>query len=124
MKFPKVTIILVTAALAFVLWEQSQSPSEPLDASRFQNLPANPAERGVVVDYVVDQIPSLCEQTTESSDAREACVEQSESRTSSCRRAVYDRFPEIIASEKMFRDLSINMMNCLMPQSGVVQPAS
>lgn len=124
MKFPKFTVILVTAAILFVLWEQSQAPDEPLDASRFQNLAANPVERSVVVDYVIDQIPSLCEQTTNGSEPLAECVEKSESRTSSCRRVVYDRFPDIIASDRVFRDLSISMMNCLMPQSGVVEPAS
>ncbi|QSP94775.1 hypothetical protein LPB19_16645 [Marinobacter salinisoli] len=127
MKFPKVTVILVTGALLYVLWEQYQAPSEPVEASRFENLRANPVERSVVVDYVIEQAPALCQQTTgeaAGTDAHAGCVQQSESRTSPCRRTMYDQFPEIIASDRVFRDLSISMMNCLMPRSGVIDPAS
>jgi|TARA_Y100001960_G_scaffold178658_1_gene187355 hypothetical protein len=32
------------------------------------------------------------------------------------------QFPDNVMSEAVFRDLSITMINCLVPQSGVVQP--
>lgn len=124
MKFPKVTVVLVSAALLFVLWEQTQEQPEPVDARRFTNLAVNPVERSVAVDWVVTQIPALCEDATGKSpgaDAYSDCVSQSEARTSSCRRAIYDRFPSVIASEAVFRDLSITAMNCLVPRSGVVE---
>jgi len=49
-------------------------------------------------------------------------VERAESRTSTCRRAIYDNFPDNVTSEAVFRDVSITMMNCLVPESGRVQP--
>ncbi|NMT64439.1 hypothetical protein [Marinobacter orientalis] len=123
MKIPKVTIILVSAALLFVLWEQSRDQPEPVDASRFTNLSANPVERSVAVDWVITQIPAVCENATgqnRDAEAYRECVSGAEARTSSCRRAIYDRFPGVIASEGVFRDLSITAMNCLVPRSGMV----
>ncbi|KPQ00034.1 hypothetical protein [Marinobacter sp. HL-58] len=124
MKFPKVTVVLVSAALLFVLWEQTREQPEAVDASRFTNLAANPVERSVAVDWVITQIPALCEDASGQSrgaDAYEQCVSRSETRTSSCRRALYDRFPSVIASDDLFRDLSLSAMNCLVPRSGVVE---
>lgn len=124
MKFPKVTVVLVSAALLFVVWEQTRERPEPVDASRFTNLKANPVERSVTVDWLVARIPALCEDATGQSPGTQAhtkCVAESESRTSACRRALYDRFPSVIASERVFRDLSITAMNCLVPRSGVVE---
>lgn len=124
MKIPKVTIVLVSAALLFVLWEQTREKPEPVAASRFTNLAANPVERSVAMDWVVTQIPALCEDATgqnRGSAAHSECASEAESRTSACRRAVYDRFPSVIASEAVFRDLSITAMNCLVPRSGVVE---
>lgn len=124
MKFPKVTVVLVSAALVFVVWEQTRERPEPVDASRFTNLSANPVERSVAMDWVVTRIPALCEDATgQDRDAKafSECVSGAEARTSSCRRGVYDRFPSVIASEAVFRDLSITAMNCLVPRSGVVE---
>jgi len=124
MKFPKVTVILVSAALLFVLWEQNRDKPAPVEASRFTELASSPVERSVAVDWVVTQIPSLCENSTgqrRGADAHSECVTESEARTSACRRAIYDRFPSVIASEDVFRDLSITAMNCLVPRSGVVE---
>ena len=124
MKTPKVTIVLVSAALLFVLWEQTRDQPEPAAASRFTNLAANPVERSVAMDWVVAQIPALCEDVTgqnRGSEAYSECAKDAESRTSSCRRAIYDRFPGVIASEAVFRDMSITAMNCLVPRSGVVE---
>lgn len=123
MKFPKVTVVLVSAALLFVLWEQTREQPEPIAASRFTNLAANPVERSVAMDWLVTQIPELCEAAN--GQGRDAagypeCVSGAESRTSACRRAIYDRFPSVIASEAVFRDLSISAMNCLVPHSGLV----
>lgn len=123
MKFPKVTVVLVSAALLFVLWEQTRERSEPADASRFTNLSANPVERSIAVDWIVTQIPVLCEDATEQRREGEAypnCVSESGFRTSSCRRMIYDRFPAVIVSEAVFRDLSITAMNCLVPRSGII----
>ncbi|MEX2473924.1 hypothetical protein [Marinobacter sp.] len=124
MKFPTVTVVLVSAALLFVLWDQTREQPEPVEASRFANLAASPVERSVAVDWVVAQIPALCEEATGQSRGAQAyseCVTDSEARTSTCRRAVYDRFPDVISSKAAFRDLSIAGMNCLVPQSGLVE---
>jgi len=124
MKFPTVTVVLVSAALLFVLWEQTRKQPEPIDASRFVNLAANPVERSVVVDWVILQIPELCADVTgqgEGSEVHSGCTSESEARTSGCRRMIYDRFPGVIASEAAFRDLSITMMNCLVPRSGLLE---
>lgn len=124
MKFPKVTVVLVSAALLFVVWEQTRERPAPVDASRFTNLQANPVERSVTVDWLIARIPALCEDATGQRPDTQAytnCVAESESRTSSCRRALYDRFPSVIASEAVFRDLSITAMNCLVPRTGVVE---
>lgn len=120
MKFPVATVMLVSAAVAFVIWDQAQEEAPPLDPTRFTNLAANPLERGAVVDWAVEQVPQLCEEATGSvagSDAHRACVDTSEKRESSCRRAMADQFPGLVASEALFRDLSITTMNCLVPQS-------
>jgi len=124
MKFPKVTVVLVSAALLFVLWEQTRERPQPVGASRFTNLAANPVERSVAMDWVVRQLPALCEDATGQGPGPEgysACVGEGETRTSACRRAIYDRFPSAIASQDMFRDLSITAMNCLVPRSGLVE---
>lgn len=124
MKFPTVTVVLVSAALLFVLWEQTREPPEPIDASRFINLAANPVERSAAVDWVVSQIPELCADATGQgggSELHSRCASESEARTSGCRRMIYDRFPGVIASQAVFRDLSITMMNCLVPRSGLIE---
>lgn len=123
MKFPKVTVVLVSAALLFVLWEQTRERPQPVDARRFTNLAANPVELSVAMDWVVRQLPALCEESVgqgPGSEAHSACVSDGETRTSACRRAVYDRFPDVVASEEVFRDVSITAMSCLIPQSGLI----
>lgn len=125
MKLPKATAVMVSAALLFVLWNQTREQPEPVDASRLSNVAANPVERSVAVDWVVTQIPELCQDATggrnRESPAYSNCVRKSEARTSSCRRMVYDRFPSVIASEAVFRDISITMMSCLVPRSGLIE---
>lgn len=120
MKFPTVTVTLVSLALVVVIWQQSQDQQDTIDPSRFANLAANPVERGTVVDWVVTQVPALCQEATSQADGSEAvsqCVERSERRSSNCRRALYDHFPALISSEAVFRDLTITAMDCLVPQS-------
>ncbi|TGN40212.1 hypothetical protein [Marinobacter confluentis] len=120
MKFPTATVILVSSALAFVLWSQTREPAAPLDASRFANLSANPVERGSAVDWITEQLPRLCEEATglpEDSREHADCMAASESKEPSCRRAMADRFPALIGSEQTFRDLSVTMMDCLVQQS-------
>ncbi|MBW0147137.1 hypothetical protein [Marinobacter arenosus] len=120
MKFPTVTVVLVSAALVFVVWDQTREQPEPVEASRFTNLAANPVERGTVVDWVVGEVPGLCAEATgtaSGSDAHAECVDGSEAREPACRRAAADRFPGLVASKAVFRDLSITLMNCLVPQS-------
>ncbi|MBC7184769.1 MAG: hypothetical protein H5U30_14505 [Marinobacter sp.] len=123
MKFPKVTVILVTAALLFVLWEQTREQPEPIDASRLTNLRANPVELSAAVGWIITQIPEFCADATgegAQTKAHADCVKQAESRTSSCRRMLYDRFPSVVASESVFRDVSLTAMACLVPRSGLV----
>ena len=118
MKFPIVTVTLVIAALGFVLWDQTREQPQAVDASRFTNLSANPAKLSTAVDWIVTQVPSLCEKATgqaEGAEASASCVKQAQSRTSTCRRGVYDRFPSVVASNAVFRDLSITLINCLLP---------
>ncbi len=125
MKFPKATVILVSAALVFVVWEQFRDRPDPVNSARFTNLADNPAERSEVVDWVVTQIPALCEESSDEgkgSAAYSECVERGESRTSTCRREIYEAFPGVIASDSVFRDVSITMMNCLVPRSGLIDP--
>lgn len=125
MKFPKATVILVSAALIFVVWEQFREQPDPADSARFKDLASNPVERSEVVDWVVTQIPALCEEASDGDKGNEAyseCVERGESRTSVCRREIYDVFPAIVASDTVFRDVSITMMSCLVPQSGLIDP--
>jgi hypothetical protein len=120
MKFPTATVILVSSALAYVLWSQSQEPPPPLDADRIANLSSAPVERGRVLDWVIQQLPRLCEEATgaaQGSDDHAECVDASESRSSSCRRSMADNFPGTISSEQQFRDLSVTMMDCLVQQS-------
>lgn len=120
MKFPVVTVTLVSAALLYVLWDQYREQPAPVDPSRFTNLSANPVERGVVVDWAVAQLPELCADATGSapgSDVHRQCQTRSDKRESACRRAMADRFPDMIASDPVFRDLAISTMNCLVPQS-------
>lgn len=123
MRFPVVTIVLVAGALLYVLWDQMQGEPAPEDPARYTKLAANPAMRSDVVDWAVTQIPEVCAQATGGSGDRfDACVKRAESRTSTCRRAIYDNFPDNVTSEAVFRDVSITMMNCLVPESGRVQP--
>ncbi|GAA0842636.1 hypothetical protein GCM10009113_11160 [Marinobacter szutsaonensis] len=123
MKFPTVTVTLLSLALIFVLWDQTREKPEPVDASRFVNLATDPVQRSVAVDWLVAQVPAFCEQATGQSagtDAHSKCVKDSEARSAVCRREMNDRFPSIVASDAVFRDLSITLMNCLVPQSGLV----
>lgn len=124
MKMPVVTITLVSAALLYVLWDQTREVPATTGADRFSNLAANPVSRGDVLDFVVGRIPDLCREVTGPNSGMEFddCVKLADSRSSSCRRAMADRFPDNVMSEAVFRDLSITMINCLVPQSGVVQP--
>ncbi|MGM0766760.1 MAG: hypothetical protein ACQEV6_01920 [Pseudomonadota bacterium] len=116
MKFPKATVILVSAALIFVAWDVTREKPDPGDTTRFTNLAEKPVERGAVVDWVLSRIPELCEDTTgepQGSPAHSECVERSESRNSLCQRAIYSNFPEVIRSEAVFRDVTLTMMDCL-----------
>jgi hypothetical protein len=120
MKFPKVTVILVSAALAFVIWDQTREPPAPLDASRFAKLSSQPVDRGTVADWVTGQLPRLCQEATGSSPGtteHDDCLQSSESRESICRRAMSDQFPGMISSEQAFRNLSVTMMDCLVQHS-------
>lgn len=124
MKFPKVTLVLVSATLLFVFWEQTREQPQPIDASRLSNLRANPVELGAAVDWIFEQVPDFCSDATgeaEGSRVHVDCVEKAESRTSSCRRMLYDRFPGVVASEAVFRDVSLTAMECLVPRSGLVE---
>lgn len=124
MKTPVVTITLVSAALLYVLWDQTREAPAPTGADRFSNLAANPVSRGDVLDFVVGRIPDFCREATgrDSGAEFDDCVQKADSRSSSCRRAMADQFADNVRSEAVFRDLSITMINCLVPQSGVVQP--
>ncbi|MDP4547106.1 MAG: hypothetical protein ABJM19_03715 [Marinobacter sp.] len=125
MKFPIVTVTLVVAALGYVFWNQTQPDATQVESSDFANLAAKPVDRSAVVDLAISRISDLCEETTanaEDANAHEECVAQAESRTSSCRRAVYDRFPDKVRSDAVFRDITITTMNCLVRQTGIVQP--
>lgn len=124
MKFPKVTVALVSAALLFVLWDQTREQPEPVDASRLTNLRANPVELSAAADWIFEQIPEFCSDATGEGSGAKAhteCVEEAEARTSSCRRMLYDRFPSIVASEGVFRDVSLTAMACLVPRSGLIE---
>lgn len=124
MKFPTVTVVLVSAALVFVLWEQSREQPEPVDARRLTNLRANPVQLSAAVDWIITQIPEFCSDATgEGSEmkAHAECIEKAEARTSTCRRMLYDQFPSIVASEAVFRDVSLTAMACLVPRSGLVE---
>ena len=120
MKFPTATVILVSAALLFVLWSQMREQPAPLDVDRIANIAAKPVERGRVVDWAVAQVPRLCEEATggaAGNDEYEDCLKASKSRSSICRRAMADQFPDMIGSEQGFRNLSVTMMDCLVLQS-------
>ncbi|RBW48534.1 hypothetical protein [Marinobacter sp. F3R11] len=120
MKFPVVTVALVSAALVFVLWDQSREQPQVAGAERFTNLESNPVELGMAADWIITQVPSLCEKATGRADGSEAyatCVRKAETRTSTCRRGVYDRFPDTVSSDAVFRDLSITLINCLVPDA-------
>lgn len=113
-KFPAVTVALVLAALLYVFWDQTREPPQLVDAGRFTNLQNNPVKLSTTVDWVITQVPSFCEQATDQSEKNPAsCVKYAEARTSICRRGVYDRFPSVVASETVFRDVSITLINCL-----------
>ena len=123
MKFPKVTVVLVSAALLFVLWDQTREQPAPIDASRLSNLRANPVELSAAVDWIFGQIPDFCSDVTGEGSgamAQSDCVEKAEARTSTCRRMLYDRFPSVVDSEAVFRDVSLTAMACLVPRSGIV----
>ncbi|MGC8120245.1 hypothetical protein [Marinobacter sp. VGCF2001] len=124
MKMPVVTITLVCAALAYVLWDQARESSAPAGAGRFSNLAAHPASRSEVLDFMVGRIPGQCTEAVgqASGPAFNDCAELADSRSSSCRRSMADRLPDNVASEAVFRDLSISMINCLIPKAGVVKP--
>nr|WP_252737960.1 hypothetical protein [Marinobacter salexigens] len=101
-------------ALLYVFWDQTREPPQLVDAGRFTNLQNNPVKLSTTVDWVVTQIPSFCEQASDRSEkAQASCVEYAQTRTSTCRRGVYDRFPSVVASEAVFRDVSITLINCL-----------
>lgn len=122
MKFPIVTVVLLSAALGVVLWDQSREVSEPVNAARFTHLAEHPVERGVAVDWITDQAPAQCEDRATFGDenARQACLEGIDRRTGPCQRAMVDRFPDTLGSEAQFRDLSIALLGCLVPRSGRV----
>ena len=124
MKFPKVTVVLVSAALLFVLWDQTREQPDPIDANRLTNLRANPVELSAAVDWIFTQIPDFCSDAAGEGSGTKVhadCVEKAEARTSTCRRMLYDRFPSVIASEATFRDVSLTAMACLVPRSGLVK---
>lgn len=124
MKFPKVTVVLVSAALLFVLWDQTREQADPIDASRLSNLRANPVELSAAVDWIFGQIPDFCSDATSEGSEIKAyadCVKKAEARTSTCRRTLYDRFPSVVASEAVFRDVSLTAMECLVPRSGLIE---
>lgn len=124
MKFPKVTVVLVTASLLYVLWHQTREPSEPIDVLRLTNLQANPVELGPAVDWIFGQIPEFCRNggtRTERSESHNDCIQAAEARTSICRRMLYDRFPDSIASDALFRDVTLTAMECLVPRPGLVE---
>lgn len=125
MKFPIVTVTLVMAALGYVFWNQTQPDAADVGEADFANLEANPVDRSAVVDLAISRISALCEEATanaDSSEAQDECVSQAESRTSSCRRLAYDQFPDKVRSDAVFRDITITTMNCLVRQTGIVQP--
>lgn len=124
MKFPKVTVVLVSAALLFVLWDQTREQPDPIDANRLTNLRANPVELSAAVDWIFTQIPDFCSDAAGEGGGTKVhadCVEKAEARTSTCRRMLYDRFPSVVASEATFRDVSLTAMACLVPRSGLVK---
>ncbi|MBY6071119.1 hypothetical protein [Marinobacter salsuginis] len=124
MKFPKVTVVLVSAALLFVLWDQTREQPAPIDASRLSNLRANPVELSAAVDWIFGQIPDFCSDVTGEGSgvtAQADCVKNAEARISTCRRMLYDRFPSVVASEAVFRDVSLTAMECLVPRSGLIE---
>lgn len=124
MKFPKVTVALVSAALLFVLWDQTREQPQPVDASRLTNLRANPVELSAAVDWIFNQIPEFCSDATGEGSGAQAhgdCVEKAEARTSTCRRMLYDQFPSVVASETTLRDVSLTAMNCVVPRSGLIE---
>ena len=124
MKFPKVTVVLVSAALLFVLWDQTREQPDPIDANRLTNLRANPVELSAAVDWIFTQIPDFCSDAAGEGSGTKVhadCVEKAEARTSTCRRMLYDRFPSVVASEAVFRDVSLTAMECLVPRSVLVK---
>lgn len=119
MKFPTATVILVSSALAFVLWSQTREQPAPMDVSRLADLEAQPVERGQVVDWLTERVPEFCEEAVGATEGSEYddCLDTSEAREPTCRRAMADRFPGMIGSEQTFRDLSVTLMNCLVQHS-------
>jgi len=123
MKMPFVTITLVSAALVYVLWSELGEQAEPMDSSRFSNLAVSPATRADVVNFIIRQIPAICKDAAggRESAVLERCRQQADSRSSACRRLMIDHFPDAVSSDALFRDLSISMIGCLVPQSGMVE---
>jgi len=120
MKFPTATVILVSAAILFVLWNQTREPTPPIDASNFNNPASDPVDRSRVLDWAVEEVPRLCKEATGVGEgAREYadCLNAVKTREPVCRRAMADRFPDTIGSEQMFRDVSVTMMDCLVQHS-------
>jgi hypothetical protein len=120
MKFPTATVTLVSAALLFVLWSQTREQPEPLAVDRLADIAAEPVERGRIVDWAMAQLPRLCEEATgraAGNDEYDDCLKASKSRSSICRRAMADQFPDMIGSEQGFRNLAVTMMDCLVQQS-------
>jgi hypothetical protein len=123
MKFPIATVVLVSAALGVVLWDQSREAPEPVNAARFINLAENPVARGVAVAWVTEQAPAQCDERAAMGDdhSREDCLDGIARRTGNCQRAMMDWFPDTLRTEAQFRDLSITLLGCLVPVSGRVE---
>lgn len=122
MKFPTATVILVSAAVLFVLWSQTREPEAPFDATSFNKLSSQPVDRSRVLDWVEKQLPRLCKEATgaepgEGADDYADCLDAGKAREPVCRRAMADQFPDMIGSEQIFRDLSVTMMDCLVQRS-------
>ena len=117
MKFPYATVILVSAAIGYILWEQSR-PAMDLSPSRFTDLRANPATKEEVLAFFTRQAKGLCFEKTEgatNSASFDACMEQAAQRRPECKQITSRNMPELINSEEEFREYGIYLMNCLVP---------